>query len=171
MRVDGLGEKRDGPKRRKSNERDRTMTNATKATNTSDSIADAAKDLADTAKSKAASVAENAKEGAADRAAKEADNVRRAGAAFEDNPLAREAANRIADNLSHVAHALRDSDLATLKTDVTEFARRNPVVFFGGAAALGFLAARSIKASERAEPWNEEELLAEPVGEPNWGQM
>lgn len=116
------------------------------------SVNTAAKDITDAAKAELAARSDSAKDKAAARADQEAEQIRRAGDAFEDNPFAREAAHHIAENLSSAAHALREADLSTIQHDVTDFARRNPLVFFGGAAALGFLAARALKASERAEP-------------------
>lgn len=80
-----------------------------------------------------------------------ASRIREAGDAFGPDSFAHTVADRLADNLSQAASAVRDTDLGSLQQDVTEFARRNPLVFFGGAALLGFFAARLMKASERAE--------------------
>ncbi|MEY8838081.1 hypothetical protein AB9K41_03460, partial [Cribrihabitans sp. XS_ASV171] len=51
--------------------------------------------------------------------------------------------------LTHAASAVRDADFNSIQEDLTVFARRNPLLFFGGAALLGFVAARALKASER----------------------
>ncbi|MEJ6389470.1 hypothetical protein [Gymnodinialimonas ulvae] len=122
----------------------------------------AAKDVAAKAKAEASSTADDIKDAVADKAddvmddvaAKadaHADDLRDAGAAFENNPYARQAAEQISDSLTQMASTLRDTDLSTLQNDVSAFARRNPLVFFGSAAALGFLAGRAVKASERAD--------------------
>ncbi len=115
-----------------------------------DTAKDAVEDLAETAKSKATLKAETTKAQIADRVADEADSFRAASSAFQDNALASNAVQYLGDNLAHAASAVREMDLSNIQHDMTQFARRNPLVFFGGAAALGFLAARALKASERA---------------------
>ena len=45
---------------------------------------------------------------------------------------------------------VREQSLSSLTGDLTRFARQNPAVFLGGAALLGFAAARLMKASERS---------------------
>ncbi len=125
------------------------MTRAT-ASKVADKAKDTAKEVAETAKANASVKAEAAKEEVASRVSEQADNFREASAAFEGNDLASDALTYLGDNLAHAASAVRDMDLSHIQQDVTQFARRNPLVFFGGAAALGFLAARAMKASERA---------------------
>lgn len=111
----------------------------------------AASDVAETTMAKLNDSSRKAQDKIADRAETEARNVAEAGAAFEDNPYARQAAEKVSETLTQVAEAVRSADLGTLQRDVTNFARSNPAVFFGGAAVLGFLAARAMKASERAD--------------------
>jgi hypothetical protein len=55
------------------------------------------------------------------------------------------AAERVAD----LAETFEAKDLDDVLYDVQSYARRNPGVFFGGALALGFLAARFMKATSR----------------------
>lgn len=123
------------------------MSDAT--TNTKKKITENAEEISDLAKSKAMNAAEDAKARVADRADAEAANIRAAGAAFGDNVIAQEAANHLADNLSHAAHAVRDADFAQIQSELTRFARTNPLMFFGGAAVLGFAAARAMKATSQ----------------------
>ncbi len=54
---------------------------------------------------------------------------------------------QVADSLSSVSDAIRDRDLADLASDVSAFARRNPLGFLGGAALAGFAATRFAKAT------------------------
>lgn len=64
---------------------------------------------------------------------------------------AHDAATAARDEFDRHATAVRDylsSDLDVIRRDVTEFARKNPLVFFGGAAALGFVAGRMLKSSD-----------------------
>ena len=54
---------------------------------------------------------------------------------------------QVADSLSSVSDAIRDRDLADLASDVSAFARRNPLGFLGGAALAGFAATRFANAT------------------------
>ncbi|OAN81768.1 hypothetical protein A8B78_08875 [Jannaschia sp. EhC01] len=147
------------------------MTNRKSTKDVEATVNDAAKDIADTAKAELSARGETVKDTAADRAEQEAEQMRRAGEAFDGNPFAREAAHHIAENLSSAAHALREADLSSIQHDVADFARRNPLVFFGGAAAVGFLAARALKASERAEPATvSQHRLPDQSARVEWGQ-
>lgn len=62
----------------------------------------------------------------------------------------RDATNQMADwaadGLERLSASLHDRDLDGLVRDIESFARRQPVVFFLGAAALGFLGVRLLKA-------------------------
>ena len=51
-----------------------------------------------------------------------------------------------AEGLERVSSALRTRDLNSILRGTEDFARRQPLVFFLGAAAAGFLAARFLKA-------------------------
>lgn len=120
-----------------------------------------AQDLAGQAKAEVAALGENAKqtayakaEEAKGRGASEvertAENIRNAGREFGEDSYAYQAADYLATSLHDAADAIRTRDVSTVMDDVTHFARRNPAVFLGGAAMLGFFAARMLKASERA---------------------
>lgn len=123
-----------------------------------------ANEATEAVKAKAGETVENARSDLAASTEDTADRVREAGDAFEPNSLVTAAADRIADNLSQAASAVRTADLGSLQDDLTEFARRNPLIFFGGAAALGFLVARMMKASERAETsYDSDTRFAEPT--------
>lgn len=54
---------------------------------------------------------------------------------------------RAADMIDNVTQNLESKDLDQLVWDVQSLARRNPALFFGGALAIGFAAARFLKAS------------------------
>lgn len=112
---------------------------------------DEARELAEQAKDTAASHADAAKATLASEVDDTADQVRDAGRSFDEGSFADIAASHLADNLATAADAVRGTDLSSLQDDLSAFARRNPLVFFGGAAILGFAAARMMKASERAE--------------------
>ncbi|MEO0390604.1 MAG: hypothetical protein AAF218_06640 [Pseudomonadota bacterium] len=128
---------------------------SSKAKNTVKAEAKKAADAVNAEASKAKQSAEQAGAAAKDKVAAEAQDtsarVREAGDAFEDGSFAQIAASQIADNLSSAADAVRSTDLADLQADLTQFARRNPALFFGGAAVLGFALTRMAKASARAD--------------------
>lgn len=52
-----------------------------------------------------------------------------------------------ADRLDAVAEYLRQRDLGTLASDLSQAARRRPVLFYGGLFAIGVAASRFLKAS------------------------
>ncbi len=123
-----------------------------------------AADLTEKAKSEASDVAEAATEKARDYANdrvetaksyasgeidKTADRVRNAAREFGEDGYPAQAADYLADNLHQAADALRSADVGSVVDDLSQFARRNPAVFLGAAALLGFAAARVMKASER----------------------
>ena len=103
------------------------------------------------AKQQARRHASAVKEKAANSAKETAETLREAGEAFDPTSMINDAANRIADNLTEAARAVRSADLGHVPRDISAFARRNPLLFAGGAALLGFAAARLLKSSERAE--------------------
>jgi hypothetical protein len=51
-----------------------------------------------------------------------------------------------AEGLEHLSHTLRSKDVAAMLRDMDNFARNQPVAFFGIALAAGFLAVRFLKA-------------------------
>jgi hypothetical protein len=55
--------------------------------------------------------------------------------------------NGTADRLEHVAQLLDTTDPAELAHGVERFARRDPLLFLGGAFALGVVGARFVKSS------------------------
>ena len=58
-------------------------------------------------------------------------------------------AEQAADRAERVGDWLRDSDGDHILGDVEDFARRNPMALVAGGLALGFMAARLLKASSR----------------------
>ena len=142
-----------------------------KTTQTDKPIQDMAKDTADAAKARGESLADQARsaakdglergkqevharaEGARDAAVDETretgEAIREAGERFEDGDYRYAAAMQIADTLDGVAMSLRERDLDDVRRDVEGFARRNPVLFFAGAALTGFALSRLVKATAR----------------------
>lgn len=109
----------------------------------------------DAARKRVEAEANAARNDAANTVETQAGKVRRAAGSFDPDSMINQAANRLADNLSDAASAIRTKDLATVQQDVAAFARRNPLLFFGGAALLGFATARMMNASEHGRAMND----------------
>ena len=107
--------------------------------------------LADQARAAADDRVEDFKGEATHRISETADNIRSAGREFGADSYQAQAADYLADNLMQAADRIRAQDLDTIARDATDFARRNPAIVLGGAALLGFAAARLLKASERGD--------------------
>lgn len=140
----------------------------------SESAREMAEDTASAARSRAAELGERAKaeaRGLGDQALgmaeakvdeakgyatseidRQAESIRNAGREFGDDSYQARAADYLASNLQQAADVIRSKDLGTMVDDISTFARRNPGVFLGGAAVLGFAAARLLKATERSRP-------------------
>lgn len=56
-------------------------------------------------------------------------------------------AHTVADGLDRVSSSLKGRDLYAVVRDVEDFARQQPLVFFGAAVAAGFVAMRFLKSS------------------------
>ena len=117
-----------------------------------------AKGLVGEAKAEAERVAREARaraEGMAneyrDRAAGEASRMsaalRDASANMRHGSPQERAIGHMADTMANAADAIQGKDLGSIIGDINAFARRNPTAFIGGAALLGFAAARFAKAS------------------------
>jgi galactokinase/mevalonate kinase-like predicted kinase len=57
--------------------------------------------------------------------------------------------DKAAEQLERFSHRLRDKDINEILEDARQLARRRPAMFIGGGFALGLLAARFIKSSQR----------------------
>ncbi|MBT8416299.1 MAG: hypothetical protein KJO42_02580 [Silicimonas sp.] len=123
--------------------------------------ASAAEDLAKDAKDKAGEVGENirdearyraeaAKEGVADELSGISSALRKASSDLRDGSPQERTFGAAANALADVADTVRGKDLGEMVDDLSDFARRNPVAFLGGAALLGFAGVRMAKASRRA---------------------
>ncbi|WP_156927526.1 hypothetical protein [Leisingera methylohalidivorans] len=101
-------------------------------------VADKVRDTADAAQSQAAREVQST-----------ADAVGAAAEAFEPGTMQAQAAQVVAGHLEDAAHRVRALDVEQSLRDVSAFARRNPLLFLGGAALAGFAATRFLKASEQ----------------------
>lgn len=104
---------------------------------------DAAGSLAGQARQKLTGALDGQKGAAADMVAQLAQTVKRSGKQFEGQQdwIARAVARGAAE-LDTLATTLRDRDVGDLAGEVRRFARRQPALFVGAAAAAGFAVAR-----------------------------
>ncbi|MEM7730526.1 MAG: hypothetical protein AAF311_14870 [Pseudomonadota bacterium] len=107
-----------------------------------------AQSVGERAKGVAADGAEQAKSYASEQIGRQAETLRTAGREYGEDSYQAAAADYLATNLTQAADVLRQKDMGSLLADVNLFARRNPALFLGGAALLGFGIARLMKASE-----------------------
>jgi hypothetical protein len=122
---------------------------------------DAVHQAADAVKERAGAIWDDAREAARARLSEQKDEAadglgavagalrdaaQRQGDDSSARPIAR-LTGSAADSLERLSGTLRSKDVGSIVRDVENFARNQPVAFFGLALAAGFLAARFLKAS------------------------
>lgn len=106
-----------------------------------------AQDVADTVATEAGHQAAQAKDAAADEVKNVSSALRTAADEMRSGSAQERTFSQIADGLADASESMRDKDLGELVGAVTDFAKRNPAVFLGSAALIGFAATRFAKAS------------------------
>lgn len=106
-----------------------------------------AQDVADTVATEAGNYAGQAKDAAADEVKGVASALRTAAEEMRSGSPQERTFSQIAEGLADASDAMRDKDLGEMLGAVTDFAKRNPMVFLGSAALIGFAATRFAKAS------------------------
>lgn len=109
----------------------------------SDQVKGYAKDMAH----EAGDYAEHAKATAADEVKGVSSALRTAAEELRSGSPQERAFSQIAAGLADASDAMRDKDLGEMAQSLTGFAKRNPLVFLGGAALVGFAATRFASAS------------------------
>ncbi len=118
-----------------------------------DTAGDAVDRATETAQKAVGTKVESQLERAADMLDHVADAVRKTGDQLQaEQPQVGGAAHAAADQVERASSFLRQSDMQSIVGEVEDFARRQPVLFVGGALALGALAARFLKASPARRP-------------------
>ncbi|SFS21247.1 hypothetical protein [Yoonia litorea] len=124
------------------------------------------KEIQDQAKDAAAKTATAHANQARDAAAARVDEAARAADAaaseMAPNSPQAQAVQQVADHIEGFATQLRTADVQKLAQQATTFARQNPLVAIGGAALVGFAAARFLKARS-TQP-----MTAAPTGSDPW---
>ncbi|GAB5415633.1 MAG: hypothetical protein Cons2KO_32360 [Congregibacter sp.] len=129
----------------------RRSSTTTEAQQKADEVAAEAKSAArqavDSASSEAVGHAEEVKNNAAEEVSNIASALRSATADLRSGSATERGFAQMAESLASVSDSLRDKDLGGLVSDLNAFARRNPSIFLGGAALVGFAASRFAKAT------------------------
>lgn len=105
-------------------------------------------DAADAARAKAQETAQTAQAHAVSKAAQVADAADAAAAEFGPGSLQAQVAQQVAAQADTLARSIADLDVTAMNRNVSDFARNNPLLFVGGAALAGLLAARFLKARD-----------------------
>lgn len=116
-----------------------------------DETAEAAREDMKDGKAALRTKARKARETAADEIDETGDAARAAAKDFDADDLRHRASEHLADTLDGFADRLRRAEPGQMREDVEDFARRNPWLFFAGAALGGFALARLVKASGRGD--------------------
>jgi hypothetical protein len=118
-------------------------------------ISNTAKDVASAATGKVKGVMNDQKGVGADYLGNLAQAANRAASEFDmDVPQAARYIRQAAGQIETVANAIRMRDVGELVSEVQQFARRQPTLFFGGAMILGFAALRFFKSSSDPSQMN-----------------
>lgn len=110
-------------------------------------VKERAQDVADTVATEAGHYAGQAKQAAADEVKSVSSALRTAADEMRSGSPQERTFSQIADGLADVSDSVRDKDLGEMVGAVSDFAKRNPMIFLGGAALIGFAATRFAKAS------------------------
>lgn len=91
--------------------------------------------------------ADRAREKAAEGLSHVTDTIRRVSIDMQDQPAIANAAETVADQAERIGEYLRTTDARQMLSTVEDVARRQPLLFLGGAFVLGLAASRLIKAA------------------------
>ncbi len=108
--------------------------------------------VTDTVATEAGNYAGQAKDAAADKVKGVASALRTAAEEMRSGSPQERTFSQIVEGLADASDAMRDKDLGEMVGAVTDFAKRNPMVFLGSAALIGFAATRFAKASNHGNP-------------------
>ncbi|KIN65853.1 hypothetical protein Z945_900 [Sulfitobacter noctilucae] len=117
------------------------------AANAAEGLKSGAQDAAEKAATEASQYADQAKGAAADEVKGVASALRTAADEMRSGSPQERTMSQIADGLADASDSIRGKDLGEMVGSISDFARRNPIAFLGGAALLGFAATRFAKAS------------------------
>jgi hypothetical protein len=87
------------------------------------------------------------KDAAAGEIARTAKGLEAAAAELEGAPLQQDLLQEAADGLKQISQAIEGKSIGALAGELSDFGRRNPLAYLGGAALAGFALARFARAS------------------------
>lgn len=115
-----------------------------------DEARDVAREATERAREEFYNQGDRAKAGVASEISGIADALRKAAGDMRSGSPQERTIGQLAGTLADASDAIRDRDLGEIASELSGFARRNPVAFLGGAALAGFAATRFAKASTSA---------------------
>ncbi|MGR3465924.1 hypothetical protein [Limimaricola sp.] len=118
-----------------------------------DTARERARDMANEARERAYEYGRDYKDEAANETSKIANALRKAADDLHDGSPQERVFAKLADTVADTADGMREMELDEMAYAVNDFARRNSAAFLGGAALLGFVAARFMKASARHDDY------------------
>jgi hypothetical protein len=124
----------------------------------SNHLHDASETAKDAVKTAARDAAKDAQNDVVDQTEQSADAAHRAANAFDAGSLQALVLGQLAQGLDGFSQTLCERSVDGLADDVAVFARQNPLMFLGGAALVGFAAARFLKA-----PSQDTRAFADPL--------
>ena len=116
-----------------------------------ESARETASDAAGAVRSEATRRVEGAKSGVADEVSDVASALRKAADDMRGGSPQERTFGQIAGGLADLSDEIRGKDLGEMANQVGSFAKRNPLLFLGGAALAGFAATRFASASARRD--------------------
>lgn len=116
-----------------------------------DHASDAVRDAGRMARDEANARVGRATDSAAAEAERAATAAEDAAGDYPEGAMPGQALEGVSAFLEDTARSLRGADLESVADDVTRFARRHPLTFLAGAAAIGFAAARLARAAPRGD--------------------
>jgi ElaB/YqjD/DUF883 family membrane-anchored ribosome-binding protein len=105
---------------------------------------------------------ESAKATAADEMARTAEGLEAAAREMGDAPLQQDLLHEAAEGLKQLSRAVQGKSIGTIVEDLSDFGRRNPLAYLGGAALAGFALARFARASAPDDAFAEPRPIAGP---------
>ncbi len=109
-------------------------------------LRDEAQSAVDNAKSAAMDKTEEVKGQAAGEIDRTAHGLEAAADDLEGSPMQQDLLREAADGLRQIAQAVQGKSVGEMVGDISDFGRRNPLAFLGGAALAGFALARFARA-------------------------
>lgn len=115
-----------------------------------DQVTETARSALDEARSAAADKGAEIKDVALHEIDRTADGLAAAAAELEGSPLQHDLLHEAAEGLKQISRAMQGKSIGTMVEEFSDFGRRNPLAYLGGAALAGFALARFAQAAGSA---------------------